>query len=77
MYDYMDLDGLIKMYSILIAEDMMEGRGEIHIELCRRLGVKYDSFAPFESMEITEIPTEEKAEKILRKAIKEIGDSNE
>ena len=48
MYDYLDLDGCVKMYAQIIASDLDEGRGAIHMRLCELLGVKKEDFKPFE-----------------------------
>lgn len=57
-------------YARAIANDMGSfERSIIHRRMCAKLGLDYSSFRPFESEKITEIPSEEEAEKIIYKAI--------
>ena len=57
---------LVRNYAYAVADDMNSfKRAEIHVQLCKNLGLSYDEFRPFESFKIKEIPTREKAEKIL------------
>jgi hypothetical protein len=61
---------LIKQYSMAIANEMSSfERAKIHSNLCDSLDLKYNDFRPFESENITKIPTVEEAENILWNAL--------
>lgn len=70
MYDYLDLEGCIKIYAQLIADDIHEGRGEVHMRLCDLLGVSKDEFRPFEyDLGGESIGNAKRAEWTIRRAI--------
>ena len=62
---------LIKRYAYSIADKMSSlERSKIHMNLCKKLGLEYESFRPFESSDIKEFPDRDKAEEILWDAIR-------
>ena len=73
MFEYLDLEGCIKMYAMYISEDIGTQRTDLHYRLCELLNVDIDKFRPFEDIDIIKIPTEKEAESIIRKAIKQLG----
>jgi len=61
---------LIKRYAYAVADDLnVLERAKLHIELCEKLGFKYNDFRPFESEDITTIQTRGEALDLLWDAI--------
>lgn len=67
----------IKRYAYAIADEMNSfERSKIHLKLCEDMGIEYEKFRPFESDDITEIPTRPEAEEILWYALIEYFELN-
>ena len=61
---------LIKRYAYSVADELDTLlRAKIHLQLCKALNLDYSSFRPFESSEITTLPTRDEALNILWDAI--------
>ena len=61
---------LIKRYAYSVADEMNTfDRSKIHSELCSKLEIDYNSFRPFESSDIIEMPDRKEAERILWAAL--------
>ena len=62
--------GVIKEYAMAISMEMNSlERAKIHSRMCDRLGLDYSKFKPFESEEITEVPSTYEAVEIIWDAI--------
>lgn len=46
-YKSLDLENAVKLYAIMIAEDIHEGRPQVHDRICQILGVSKSEFNPF------------------------------
>lgn len=62
--------GLINQYILSIVNEYDNySRSKIHLELCEKLHLDFNTFKPFESKDITTLPTYEEAKKLLWFAI--------
>ena len=76
MFEYLDLEGCIKMYAVFIVQDIPMQRIDLHMRLCELLNTDYEHFRPFEAKNFEDFHTEAQAERYLRKKIREFKKSD-
>ena len=66
---------LIRSYCYAVADDLnVLHRANLHADLCEKLGIRYESFRPFESSDIKKMPTREEAMDIFYQSLSELVD---
>lgn len=74
----MDLKNAIKFYAIIIADDDLKGRIEVHERICNLIGVDKNQFNPFECFGPgCRIHSAKHAEQLIRARITQIKKEQE